>query len=152
MARKQDENLKPFNKQSVSRARECGSKGGKKSGETRRQKADLRKAAQAVLTGTYTDKNGNQVTGEELVIKGIIANLAKPNSRNWAKSLDVLMDLTDSKKSEDEKQRLKAETELTLAKAQLMRGGDDESLSKLDEILRGLQEKAIDAGAEPKTE
>ena len=108
MARKQDANLIPNEARTPTERRENARKAGKASGKARREKADLRKAAQAVLTGTYTDKNGNQVTGEELVIKGIIANLAKPNSRNWAKSLDVLMDLTDSKKSEDEKQRLKA--------------------------------------------
>ena len=149
MARKQDANLIP---QAHKITVEEASKGGKRSAKARRQKADLRKAAQAVLTGTYTDNNGKEITGEELVIRGIVANLGKPNGKHWGKALDVLMDLTDARKSEEEKQRIKAETELTLAKAKLMQGGDEEALSKLDEILSGLKKKADDAGTKPETE
>ena len=149
MARKQDANLKP---QAHKLTVEEQSRAGKASGKARREKADLRKAAQAVLTGTYTDSNGVEITGEELVIRGIIANLGKPNGKHWGKALDVLMDLTDARKSEEEKQRIKAETELTLAKAKLMQGGDEEALSKLDEILSGLKKKAEDAGTKPETE
>jgi len=45
-----NENLVPFNKRSVSEARECGRKGGKASGEARRKKADFRKTLNALLT------------------------------------------------------------------------------------------------------
>lgn len=45
-----NENLVPFNKRSVSEARECGRKGGKASGKTRRKKADFRKTLNALLT------------------------------------------------------------------------------------------------------
>ena len=154
MARKQDENLKPFDQRTEKEQREIRQKGGRASGKARREKADLRKAAQAVLTGTYKDKNGNEITGEELVIKGLIANLAKPTGRNWSKSMDILMDLTDSRRSAEERERMKAETELTLAKIKIMQGGDDGAMSKLDEILKELAETAQndDAKTKPETE
>ncbi|HBI63030.1 MAG TPA: hypothetical protein DDY31_17800 [Lachnospiraceae bacterium] len=43
-------NLIPFSKRSVNEARECGRKGGKKSGEVRRKKADFRKTLNLLLT------------------------------------------------------------------------------------------------------
>lgn len=45
-----NENLVPFNKRSVSEARECGRKGGIASGKTRKRKADFRKTLNILLT------------------------------------------------------------------------------------------------------
>lgn len=45
-----NENLVPFNKRSVSEAREFGRKGGKASGEARRRKANFRKELNDLLT------------------------------------------------------------------------------------------------------
>lgn len=51
-----NENLIPFNKRSVSEAREFGRKGGKASGEARRKKADFRKTLSALLTAEIDNK------------------------------------------------------------------------------------------------
>lgn len=51
-----NENLIPFNKRSVSEAREFGRKGGKASGEARRKKADFRKTLNALLTAEIDNK------------------------------------------------------------------------------------------------
>jgi hypothetical protein len=105
-------------------ARKIGKKGGIASGKARRKKADLRQMAQDILSGTYTDKNGREVTGEELVINTLIANLENPNGKNWGKALDTLIELTGAKRTPEEKEKMKAETEMLKAKAALMKGED----------------------------
>ena len=100
----------------ASEARERGSKGGINSGKARKHKADLRKMAQQVLDGTYTDKRGKEFTGEEAIIQGLIANLADPKGKNWGKAMDLLVQLLEANKSREEKQKLKAEIELLKAK------------------------------------
>lgn len=115
---------------------------GRKSGESRRRKADLRKMAQDILDGTYKDRNGKEITGAELVVNTIVANLADPKGKNWSKAIDLLVELTGANKSAEEKAAIKAQTELTKAKTKLLQGGDDTGLKKLDEILKGLEDNA----------
>lgn len=119
-----------------------GAKGGKASGKARKRKADLRKIAQQVLDGTYTDKiTGLKMTGEELVLNGIVANLS-PNSKNWGKAMDVLIELLGADKSREEKQQIKAQTALLKAKVDIMTGADTSALDRLDAILRGMKDNA----------
>lgn len=82
--RKQDENLIPFSKRSKKEAREKGRKGGIASGKARREKADLRKQMQLFLeTDATTDKNGNPLTGAELMVKVAVKEMTKGNSKYW---------------------------------------------------------------------
>lgn len=141
-----DENLIPATKRSKSEARANSSKGGKRSGEVRRQKADLRRMAQAVIDGTYKDKNGNEVTGEEMLIRGLVANMADPKGKNWGKTLDLLIMLTGAHRTDEQRKREKIELEMLKAKVELLKGGDDVSLSKLDSILGNLERTALDGG------
>lgn len=121
---------------------EEASKGGKASGKARKRKADLRKIAQQVLDGTYTDKTtGLRMTGEELVLNGIVANLS-PNSKNWGKAMDVLIELLGANKSHEEKQQIKAQTALLKAKVDIMTGADTSALDRLDAILKGMKDNA----------
>lgn len=55
------ENLIPFNKRSEDEARELGRKGGFKSGETRRKKADFKKTLNALLTAKIDNPEWNPV-------------------------------------------------------------------------------------------
>ena len=128
------------------------SKGGKASGKARRHKADLRKIAQQVLDGTYRDKNtGIEMTGEELILNGIVANLS-PNSRNWGKAMDVLIELLGADKSREEKQHLKAQTALIKAKTGLITNEDTSALDKLDGILREMRSNAEHTDTESEAE
>lgn len=113
-----EQNLKPFEKncRSNEEAVRNGSKGGINSGKARKRKADLRKMAQEVLDGTYTDKNGREFTGEEAVIQGLVANLADPKGKNWGKAMELLIKLSGADKSHEENQKLKAEIALLKAK------------------------------------
>lgn len=90
--------------------------GGKASGKSRKQKADLRKMAQSILDGTFKDKNGKEITGQEAVIQGLLTNLADPKGRNWGKAMDLLVELTGSGMTNEQKAKLKAETALIKAK------------------------------------
>lgn len=135
-----EQNLIPGNKLSPEEARENGRKGGIQSGKARKRKADLRKAAQAILDGTFTDKNGKPFTGEEAFKNSLLANLANPNSKNWGKAIDVFVKLTGADMSREEKQQIKAQTALIKAKAELLNVSDDSVLEKLDDVLKQIGE------------
>lgn len=127
---------------STSEARERGSKGGINSGKARRRKADLRRMAQEVLDGTYKDRRGNEITGEEAVIRGLVANLTDPQGKNWGKAMDLLVTLLGANKSREEKQQIKAQTALIKAKTGLITNEDTSALDKLDGILREMRSNA----------
>lgn len=116
--------------------------GGKASGKSRKQKADLRKMAQSILDGTFKDKNGKEITGQEAVIQGLLTNLADPKGRNWGKAMDLLVELLGAKQSREEKQHLKAQTALIKAKTGLITNEDTSALDKLDGILREMRSNA----------
>lgn len=119
-----------------------GSKGGKASGEARRQKADLRRIVQAVLDGTYHDKNGIEITGIELVTRSLIANLANPNGRNWGKAMELIIQLTGASVTPEQKAKIKAETELAKARAKALTGEESPQIAE-DGLLEALQGCAV---------
>lgn len=141
-----EQNLMPISEVNSRRTREEHSNDSKKagiaSGKARKRKADLRRMAQEVLDGTYTDKNGNQFTGEEAVIKGLIANLTDPKGKNWGKAMDLLIQLIGANKSKEEKQLMKTQIKILQTKAELMTGADTSALDHLDEILKEMRKNA----------
>lgn len=150
-----DGNLVPNEARTPDERRANAKKAGQASGRARREKADLRKMAQAVLDGTYTDKNGNEVTGQEMIIHGLVANMADPKGKNWAKAMDLLITLTSAARSEEQKKREQVEVELLKAKIKALEGGDETALTKLDAILGNLERTALDGGdsaTKPETE
>ena len=137
-----EQNLIPNSERTPSELREQTRKAGIASGKARKRKADLRRMAQEVLDGTYTDKNGNQFTGEEAVIKGLIANLTDPKGKNWGKAMDLLIQLIGANKSKEEKQLMKTQIKILQTKADLMTGADTSALDHLDEILKEMRKNA----------
>lgn len=123
-------------------AAKSGAKGGKASGKARKRKADLRRMAQEVLDGTYKDRQGNEITGEEAVIRGLVANLTDPQGKNWGKAMDLLVTLLGANKSREEKQQIKAQTALTKAKVDMLTGADTSALDRLDAILGAMKNNA----------
>lgn len=147
-----DENLKAGKATqftSGDKAVKSGSKGGKASGRARREKANLRKLAQQVLDDSYKDSSGNEYTGAELFVRGLVSNLANPDGKNWSKTMDLLITLTGAGKSKEEIEAIKAQAKLTMAKVDLMTGADTSAIDKLDEILKEMRENA---DSESKTE
>jgi hypothetical protein len=139
-----EQNLTPFEKncRSSEEAVKNGRKGGINSGKARKRKADLRRMAQEVLDGTYKDRRGNEITGEEAVIRGLVANLTDPQGKNWGKAMDLLVTLLGANKSREEKQQIKAQTALLKAKVDVLTGADTSALDRLDAILEGMKNNA----------
>ena len=79
-----EQNLIPNSERSPSEVRENGRKGGIRSGEVRREKADLKKQLLLFLeTEATTDKSGNPLTGAELMVKVAAREMAKGNPKFW---------------------------------------------------------------------
>lgn len=79
-----EQNLIPNNKRSPSEVRENGRKGGIRSGEVRREKANLKKQLQVFLEAEATkDKNGEPLTGAELMVKVAAREMAQGNPKFW---------------------------------------------------------------------
>lgn len=79
-----EENLRPFDQRTEEEQREIRSKGGKRSGEVRREKADLRRVIQTWLESqATTDKNGNPMTGAELMTMVAVKEMSKGSARHW---------------------------------------------------------------------
>lgn len=121
-----DDNIKSygFHERTTEEQREIARKGGKASGAARRRKADLRRMAQDILDGTYTDKNGKPFSGADLIQNGLMQNLSNPNSKNWGKAMDIFIQLTGANMSPEQKRKLKAETELLKARAKKLEDDD----------------------------
>lgn len=81
-----NENLKPQNTRTKSEQRKIAQKGGKASGKARREKADFRKALQAALDGEYTNKNGETLSGSELLIASMMQIAGNPKNKGSAVS------------------------------------------------------------------
>lgn len=116
--------------------------GGIASGKARRQKADLRKAMQEALVTLFKDKKGEEKTGQEIAIAGVIANLSDPSGRNWNAAFDKMLLLTGQNMTKEQIAKIKAETKLTMAKTKALEqdGGslaDIEDLTPLADMLRG---------------
>lgn len=138
-----EQNLIPNSERTPSELREQTRKAGIASGKARKRKADLRKIAQQVLDGTYTDSNtGVKMTGEEIVLNGIVANLSDPKCKNWGKAMNLLVELLGADKSREEKQQIKAQTALLKAKVDVLTGADTSALDRLDAILEGMKNNA----------
>ncbi len=87
MPRKQNENLKKGKAtrfKSGEEAVRAGKKGGIASGKARREKADLRKQIQLFFESeATTDKNGEPLTGAELMVKVAVKEMIKGNPKYW---------------------------------------------------------------------
>jgi hypothetical protein len=79
-----EQNLIPNSQRSPSEVRENGRKGGIRSGEVRREKADLKRQLLLFLeTEATVDKSGNPLTGAELMVKVAAREMAKGNPKFW---------------------------------------------------------------------
>lgn len=135
-----EQNLVPFTSmQSREEAVKNGRKGGIASAKARKRRNDLREMAQAILDGTFNDKNGVSFTGAELVQNGIMANLADPNGKNWAKAIDLLVMLTGASMSPEQRDNLKANTEKIKAETKRMQGDTEQHNGMLEDLIKGLQ-------------
>lgn len=113
-------------------------KGGKKSGEVRRKRADMRKAAQAILDGVYKTEDGAEITGAELLVMTLLEIAKNKKNKQAIPAIKLLMELTGNNRTEEDVKKLNAEIKLLEAKAKLMNGGSSsvEDLTILAEMLK----------------
>ncbi len=123
---------------------ETARKGGINSGKSRRERADLKKLAQAFLDGTYTDKNGITLTGAELFIKSMVDALCDPSGKNWGKAMELLIQLTGADKSKAEIDREKADTQLIKAKIKQLEAKFEHTEIEFDNFLEALNATAAE--------
>lgn len=108
-----DENLIPLNKRTKSEKREIAKKGGKRSGEVRREQKTYREMARAMLSATITDENMlNELKAYGLTETDIktytLLGMIKASANGSHNAFDRLMELTgeasQTTTSEEEKQ------------------------------------------------
>lgn len=144
-----NENLIPTNKRSKEEARELGAKGGKKSGEVRKQKAELKKLFMQYAQMRPTDKekkklgemgyDENEVTNLTHFVVNLFKNGEKGNPKALELSYDILIENNkkelELEKAKQEIERLKLEQEKL--KRDLGNGSDSfEDLTPLAELIR----------------
>lgn len=153
MSRGNVKNLIPNSERTPKELKEMTSKGGKKSGEVRKQKAELKKLFMQFANMRPTEKESKQLvamgfdskdlTNMTAYVVSLFKNGAKGNSKALEIGVDLLM---DNNKKELENQRLKEEiARLKLEQEKLKRdlgNGSDgfESFETLADLLRKKEE------------
>ena len=136
-----NENLIPFDSsQNRDEAKKNGKKGGKASGRSRRQKADMRQAMQDLLSNTYKQADGTEITGTNALVLTAMKQALDPDSKNWAKAFEYVMKLTGMDKAPEEMKMMLAKAMLIQAQAETIKKIGEKSDGKLLELLNGLRE------------
>lgn len=108
---RKEDNLIPFTgNQSREEAAKNGRKGGIRSGASRRQQADLKKALQSILSGVY--KDGDQTrSGAEMIALALFKGASNPEARNFIGSVTAVIKLLglDKDALDQEEQRARIE-------------------------------------------
>lgn len=130
--------------------REANSKGGINSGKARRRKANLQKMAQAILDGTFKDKNGREISGEEMIMQTFLKNLNDP--KNWGKAMDLLVQLTGAAQTKEMTDKLKAEAKLAKAKAAEIEAAKNKDIVMTDNFLEALNGTAAEDWSDEETD
>lgn len=76
----------------------------------------------------------------------IIANAMNPDSKNWAKSIDIILQMSGALITDEQRERQQAEIRMINAKADAMANNDTTALDKLDEIITNLKNTAEKSG------
>lgn len=141
-----NENLRPASIQSKEEARANGSKGGKRSGEARRQKKALKEIMLQYAEMTPTEKEKMQLQAMGFNVKEITnltayaVSLFKNGAKGNSKALELSFDLlTNNQKKELEIKKLQAELDrLKLENEKLRKDidkGETESNSNFDKYM-----------------
>jgi hypothetical protein len=144
-----EQNLIPTNKRSKKEARELGAKGGKRSGEVRKQKAELKKLFMQYAQMRPTDKDKkkliemgyeeNELTNLTSYVVDLFKNGRKGNPKALELSYDILIENNkkelELEKAKQEIERLKLEQEKL--KRDLGNGSESfEDLTPLADLIR----------------
>ena len=120
-------------------------KGGKKSGEVRKQKAQIRKSIEAILNADYKMKDGTTVTGMDAIAMSMFKTANDPKNKNNVVAAKYLLELLGQAQSPLDAKEQKAKIKIMETQAKQMQSGTETQFSKLDEILGSLKETAHDS-------
>lgn len=146
------ENIKDkgFDKRTTNELREISSKGGKKSGETRRRKANFRKTLNKLLTAEIDNEEWKPVLealGVECTLETamLAAQIKAAMNGDTKAAYFVAQYAGQSPEPEENIRNREADTELKKARKQAVTGENetDEALDKLDQILKDVRDNAI---------
>ena len=134
-----EQNLKPGGHKLT---KEEQSRAGKKSGEVRKQKAQIRKAIETILNADYKLKDGTTVTGMDAIAMSMFKTANDPKNKNNVIAAKYLLDLLGQSQSPLDAKEQKAKIKIMETQAKQMQSGTETQFSKLDEILENLKETA----------
>lgn len=141
---------KGFDKRSTEELREIQSRGGKKSGEVRRRKADFRKTLNLLLTAKIDNEEWKPVLeslGVECTLESalLMAQIKEAMQGNTKAAYFVAQYAGQSGRAEEDIENKKADTELIKARKEAITGENenDEALDRLDQILKEVRDNAV---------
>lgn len=153
-----DENLKKGEVtqfRSGEEAARNGRKGGKASGEARRRKANFRKTLNLLLTTKIESEEWTpllEALGLECTLESalLMAQIKAALAGSTKAATFVAKYSGQSPEAEENRRNREADTELKQARKQAVTGENetDEAIQKLDEILKGIYENAINKETE----
>lgn len=143
---------KGFDTRSTEEVRRIASKGGIKSVETRRKRKSMREIAQAMggaaVDVEKTAKALADIGMENSYDNAVVLALYQKAMKGNVKAIETLMQLVgQSTRPQEEIDNIKADTELKKARKEAItgEGTSGEALKRLDDILEGLKEDAVNS-------
>lgn len=141
---------KGFDKRSTSELREIQSRGGRRSGEVRRRKADFRKTLNLLLTTEIDSPEWTpmlQALGLDSTLESAVnAAMIKEALSGNVKAYEAIAKYSGQTAQTDvDIRNQQADTELKQARKQAVTGENetDEALDKLDQILKEVRDNAV---------
>lgn len=147
-----EQNLIPYGKgnRSESEEREMRSRGGKRSGETRRRKANFQKTLNLLLTAEIDNEEWKPVLeslGVECTLESalLMAQIKAALDGDTQAAKFVAQYSGQSNRAEEDLENKKAETELIKARKESITGENEnnDALDRLDQILKEVRDNAI---------
>ncbi len=146
------ENIKDkgFDRRSTGELRKISSRGGKKSGESRRRTANFRKTINMLLTAEIDSEEYKPILealGVECTLESalLMAQIKEALAGNTKAAYFVAQYAGQSDRPDEEIKNREADTELKQARKQAVTGENEteEALDKLDEILKEMRDNAV---------
>lgn len=96
------------------RASAAGIASGKARKAAKLERQAIRKVIQQVINGEFTDKDGEQLSGVELIAKRMTEIINDTQHKDWFRVVELIMRVTESDKSEEELEIEALEQELAI--------------------------------------
>lgn len=143
-----DKNLegRGFDSRTTEEQREIARQGGKASGKVRKQKADMRKAVQDILDGTYTDKkSGVSKSGIEVIALNLFKMASDSDNKQSIAAIKLIIELTGKDNNALTDKKTKAEIKLLEAKLNALTGENEKfNEDEMPQLWKALGEENND--------